>query len=173
MLSKLITDADFAGGDPMYLGHVERHAARGVLLSDEKKVALLYAKRLYCYKLPGGGIKKYEPETDALKRELLEETGYSCRIIRKLGFVEEHKLKRNYMQRSTAFLAETVGERQEPHYTSAERRIGLELHWLEFEEAMELMRRALNCTGDYGKQFLLARDLAILEYAYNHMDGAE
>ncbi len=170
MLSKIITDSDFFGGDPMYLGRVERYASRGVLISDTGKVGLLYAKRLYCYKLPGGGIRRGEAEREALRRELLEETGYRCRVLQKLGTVEEHKIRRSYMQISAAFTARAEGEPGEPKFTSAERRIGFELRWLELEDAVQLMKKEFSATNDYGKKFLLARDLAILEYAYEHFD---
>ncbi len=170
MLSKIITDADFFGGDPMYLGRIERYASRGVLISDRNEVALLYAKRLYCYKLPGGGVRRGESAEDALHRELLEETGCKCNILRKLGTVEEHKIRRSYMQLSTAFIARVVGDPEEPRYTSAERRIGLELRWISMDEAVEIMRREYRSIDEYGKKFLIARDLAILEYAYSHFD---
>ena len=41
------------------------------------------------YSLPGGGQNKYESMYDALKRECLEETGYSISNIKFLGICEE------------------------------------------------------------------------------------
>ena len=60
------------------LTYFRRKAARGIIFKDGK--LLMIKSDMYGeYKFPGGGILKYEPPIDGLKRELLEETG--MRII--------------------------------------------------------------------------------------------
>lgn len=53
---------------------IERHAARGIVISGED-ILLLYTKRYHDYSLPGGGIDEGEDEIEGLIRELKEETG--------------------------------------------------------------------------------------------------
>ena len=53
---------------------IERHAARGIILSGED-ILLLFTERYHDYSLPGGGIDDGEDEIAGLIRELQEETG--------------------------------------------------------------------------------------------------
>lgn len=53
-----------------------RPSARAIIIRDEK-VLLIYSKKYDFYKFPGGGIETGEENTDALIREVMEETGYS------------------------------------------------------------------------------------------------
>jgi 8-oxo-dGTP pyrophosphatase MutT (NUDIX family) len=67
-----------------------REAVRAVILFQDK-ILLLQTKK-GDYKFPGGGVEKNENHTDALKRELKEETGYTnCVVKEKIGeAVERH-----------------------------------------------------------------------------------
>ncbi len=170
MLEKIITDADFEGGKRLFLTHIDRRASRGVLLSSDGRVALMYTRRLHFFKLPGGGVKRGESDEQALHREILEETGYKCRVIQKLGTVEEHKVKRGYRQISSAYVAQAVGQRREPKLTSSERRMDIELRWYEPAEALAVLERELANARDYGMKFLSTRDCAILRYAYENCE---
>lgn len=65
-----------------------RNSARGIIYKDGK-VLLIHSKTKGYYKFPGGGIEKGESNTDALIREVREETGYSVKpeSIEEYGFV--------------------------------------------------------------------------------------
>ena len=54
---------------------IRRRAARAVIRKDESVLMILTNKG--DYKFPGGGFKDNETAAQCLKRELLEETGYS------------------------------------------------------------------------------------------------
>jgi len=66
---QLIRDAYQDG----YEAHTRR-AVRGVIMYNDK--LLLVRSSIGDYKFPGGGVKKYEDDYIALKREITEETGY-------------------------------------------------------------------------------------------------
>ncbi len=51
-----------------------RPSARGIIIKDGL-LAMIYSKKYDYYKFPGGGIDKGEEKEEALKREVLEETG--------------------------------------------------------------------------------------------------
>lgn len=58
----------------------------GVLFSkDQKKVVLIKRRDVPVWVLPGGGIEKNETIEEAVIREVLEETGFSVRIQKKVG----------------------------------------------------------------------------------------
>ena len=73
-----------------------RIVSRGFLLDEDLKIALIHIKgtdefgeRDY-YETPGGGVNDNESLTDAVKREVLEETGYSSSIISEIGYVIDY-----------------------------------------------------------------------------------
>lgn len=58
-------------------------AAFGIVLSqDKRKILLVKRKDVPIWVLPGGGIDRGESPEDAALREVLEETGAHCRIVR-------------------------------------------------------------------------------------------
>ncbi|QHJ72108.1 NUDIX domain-containing protein [Planococcus halotolerans] len=70
---------------------IHRTAVRAIIIEEEK--ILMVRSRLGYYKLPGGGVEKGESLTEALVREVAEETGYiNCGIKEELGIVSEHRL---------------------------------------------------------------------------------
>lgn len=66
-----------------------RHSVRAIIL-DGEEILLLYTARYDDYSLPGGGVDADESISDALIREVEEETGANnIRIISELGLYEE------------------------------------------------------------------------------------
>jgi 8-oxo-dGTP pyrophosphatase MutT (NUDIX family) len=75
-----------------------RHAARAVVIDENKNVALLPVSKGNYYKLPGGGIDKGESIIDAVKRECIEEIGCEIDIVEELGEIFEYRPKINFKQ---------------------------------------------------------------------------
>lgn len=68
----------------------ERIAVRGVIFKENQ--ILLVQSNKGDYKFPGGGVKKNESLTEALIREVREETGYThCLVKGKIGTVIERR----------------------------------------------------------------------------------
>jgi len=91
------------------------------------------------YDLPGGGQKQYEPLEDAVVREVMEETGYPCRIVRFCALAEEihtspdvREKYPDYAHRMLhIFLVEITGEKTAP----TEYDWGMEKsQWLTFDQ---------------------------------------
>ncbi|MBO4422338.1 MAG: NUDIX domain-containing protein [Clostridia bacterium] len=170
MLKKIITDSDFYDCETEYLSTVNRYAAKAVFINEQGKVALMYMSRINCYKLPGGGIEKGETETEALMRELREETGRGSIIACKIGEVTEHKNRKHYCQHTSAFIAYTNGERYKCSFSQSERRLGFRPCFFDPAEAVEILQYGLDTTEEYGKRFIFCRDLSILKYAVRMKD---
>jgi 8-oxo-dGTP pyrophosphatase MutT (NUDIX family) len=65
---------------------IERDAVRAVIVRDGK-ILLIYSNLGY-YKFPGGGVEGNETDSEALLREITEETGYvNCTVQGPLGMV--------------------------------------------------------------------------------------
>ncbi|MBP5209133.1 MAG: NUDIX domain-containing protein [Clostridia bacterium] len=165
MLNKVITDSDFYDCVTEYLPVVNRYASKAVFIDERGRVALMYMSRIDCYKLPGGGIEKGETEAEALVRELREETGRGSNVVCKIGEVTEHKNRKNYCQKTAAFIAYATQERFRPALSPSEQRLGFKLRFMNPQTAMQILQDALDTTDEYGKKFMFSRDLSILRYA--------
>ncbi len=62
---------------------LERISVYGVILNDEKRILVLNVRGKY--HLPGGGIDEGEDEGQALRREVLEETGFEISDLKLIG----------------------------------------------------------------------------------------
>ncbi len=59
-----------------------RSAARGLVIKDGKVLLnkVVHSSGETMYTLPGGGQNQYEPLTEAVAREVLEESGYEVKV---------------------------------------------------------------------------------------------
>ncbi len=137
-----------------------RNAARGVVIDESNKIALLHVSKENYYKLPGGGIEDKEDHIDAFKRECLEEIGCEVEIIKDLGLIVEYRKIFGLKQTSYCYLAKLKGSKGSPEFTESETKKGFKEVWLTLEEAKgALEREALSFEG---KAYIVPRDIAIL-----------
>lgn len=72
------------------LKNIDRIAVRGIIINENNELLMIYSKKNGDYKFPGGGLKDFESDYDALKRELLEELGVDLiEIIEEYGSIYE------------------------------------------------------------------------------------
>lgn len=146
-----------------------RIAVRAVLLNEKNQIALMHIAKFDAYKLPGGGVDDEENLEKAFKREVLEETGYSCEITSELGFVVEERGKRNdrvnfdldeMIQVSFCYLAKSL-EFVGIDLTEEEAEKGFELVWIDsVDKAIELIKKSYKDIED--AKFMCLRDDSIL-----------
>lgn len=66
-----------------------REAVRGIII-ENGKILLIYSEKTKDYKLPGGGVEKYETYTEALIREVKEEAGLEVKVEKEVLRVMEY-----------------------------------------------------------------------------------
>jgi 8-oxo-dGTP diphosphatase len=71
----------------------EVQAAGGVVVADDGRVVLVHRPRYDDWTLPKGKLDGGESFEDAALREVEEETGLRCRLVRELPFVEYQDAK--------------------------------------------------------------------------------
>ena len=69
----------------------------------------MYSKKFNLYSFPGGGVEDNETPQEAVLREIYEETGYKCRILKALGYIEENRGQLDYSQISYYYILCTIG----------------------------------------------------------------
>ncbi|MFB9279949.1 NUDIX hydrolase [Cohnella cellulosilytica] len=152
------------------MNEVSRHASRGVLINDDGQVAMMRMAAANLYKLPGGGLEKDEDKEEAFIREIREETGYSAVIIHAIGYIDEHKVKNQFMQRSYCYIAKATSRQGDVALTEDELQLGMLAEWMSLEEATVQLQELLRYCKDYSTKFMLLRDLTILELAAQWLD---
>lgn len=172
MLKAVITDADFYGGEPKLLTDISRYGSRGIILNENNMSGMILMSANGFYKLPGGSIDLGERESDAFVREVLEETGFKCKIIATLGTVEEHKNKTGYSHFSYAFIGRIEGEKNDLSAPS-DKLLDLSLSWMSLEDAAAVMTKSLEMCNEYKMKFMLKRDKMILDYAIEMINKGE
>ena len=117
--------------------YINRPGAYAVIVSHDRQIAVIEADNGYY--LPGGGIDPDETPIEALKRELLEETGYQVNVMAELGtaleYIHASREGKYYQIRSSFFLVE-LGSRTG---TGMER--DHRLIWISLEQASRLLVR--------------------------------
>ncbi|MBE0486143.1 NUDIX domain-containing protein [Marinobacter sp.] len=127
---------------------LRRHAARGIVLREEK-ILLLFTERYNDFSLPGGGIDEGEDITIALARELEEETGArDVRVKQHYGFIEEYRphWKPEYdlmHMTSHFFVCDVAAKLAEVRMESYEIANGMKPVWVSVDEAMQHNRQVM------------------------------
>lgn len=85
-----------------------RKSVRGVILDNDKNIALIYSQKLDYHTLPGGGIEPGETPQQAIIRECREETGCTVNIIQTLGIVREIRAKHKKVGEIVGYVLEAV-----------------------------------------------------------------
>lgn len=138
-----------------------RKSARAVLLNSDGKMATQYLEKYTFHKLPGGGVDDGESLEEALRREVLEEVGCNCKILRPVGLVIEYRNKYKLLHISYCYVAEVVGVVGQPELEEGEVEEGQVTLWLTPEDALAKMKT--DVPGKYEGNFILRREVSFLE----------
>jgi len=138
-----------------------RKSARAILLNAEGNIATQYLKTYTFHKLPGGGIDPGESLEEALKREVAEEVGCDCEIVRPVGMIIEYRNKYSMLHISVCFVAKVVGEIGEPKLEKGEIEEGQTTLWLPPEEVLVKMKK--DEPKKFEGYFILKRETTFLE----------
>lgn len=112
------------------LKYRDRPGAYGIAFDGQGRAAVVYCERKG-YFLLGGGMEPGEDETDCVRREALEETGYAVTVGEKVCVGEEYTTDSKgepFHPIGHVYLAELGGKTSEPAETDHH------LTWLPVEE---------------------------------------
>ncbi|MUT66765.1 NUDIX hydrolase [Paenibacillus sp. NEAU-GSW1] len=129
-LIRNITESDLYGGEARFMDEVSRDASRGILLNEQGQIAIMKLSATHLYKLPGGGIEDGEKAEVAFLREIKEETGYDAVIKLYLGYIDEHKVKNRFLQRSHCYIAVVASVQGTIDLTEEELVLGMQMEWM-------------------------------------------
>lgn len=133
LLKRITYKETFSNNEKQY------KSVRVVLLDNKNLVALLYIGKINFHTLPGGTIEEGETPEQAAIREILEETGCDCKIIKPLGIIEENSKTFAWNGVNTCFLAGIKGEKGLQSLTQAEMDDETQVRWFNLKEALQIV----------------------------------
>lgn len=148
--------------------HFKRPSARGIIFTEDKKIALVYSERDKYYKFPGGGICEKEDKIEALIREVKEEVGLSVlpNSIKEFGSVL--RLQKSTTEEATVFEQESfyyfcqvedkIGEQRLDNYESE---AGFVLRFIHLSEAIRVNSEFKS--EDFFEQIMIEREKKVME----------
>ena len=128
-----------------YIDHT-RIIARAILLNDKNEVCLLkiegvddFGNRNY-YETPGGGVNDGENLYEGVLREVEEETGFKCEVIKELGYVKDYYNLIHRENLSYYFLLRFVSK-GDTHLEFYEQEMFKGVCWFKLDDAIEVMNQ--------------------------------
>ena len=158
-----LSDATLGLGEAEQLGteYQLRKGARVILENENGEIALQHLQNYKFYKLPGGGVDAGETVEDALVREVQEEVGCTCVIIRPVGVVIEYRAKYKLLHISYCYTARVTSPIAEPAFEEAEIKAGQTNIWVTPQEVLDLVKNGERT--NYESHFNIPREMAFLE----------
>lgn len=130
-------DSKVGSKDIMY-----RKAVRALILKDGK-ILLVHSEKANEFKFPGGGIEQNESKQEALKREVLEETGHKIISVNEgLGYTDQiyndiYDGNKYFYQRSFYYFCEVDDEYTGMSLKEYEIALKYIPKWVTIEEAIK------------------------------------
>ena len=170
MLIAIIRNEDIGFENKPFEARDTRYASRAIVKNSKGEIAIFNKRLKNEYKLPGGGIEENEDKIEALKREILEETGCTIEVLQFLGITIEEKSNTNFKQISYIYECKVLENTNTLHLTTKEKEEDSHLLWVTPTKAYNLVK---DCFKDlkgskyddlYKSLFMVKRDEKILEY---------
>jgi ADP-ribose pyrophosphatase YjhB (NUDIX family) len=136
--------------------HLTPRVGARAILKVKDQYCLIYNKHWNLYTLPGGGVEEGETYIEALKREVLEETGFTIKNIQKTVVLKEHF--EDSIWHHHFFYCEADGNQKAPALTQEEIKAGMTTVFKPFEEVLECFldhqTDHLHSSAIYNREFI-------------------
>jgi ADP-ribose pyrophosphatase YjhB (NUDIX family) len=122
-----------------------RKKVRGLIYKNKNTLVCIEENSYgikHLLKLPGGSIEKNESNIKAIKREILEETGYEIDNIKCIGFIEN--VRKEYVIHIIYYVAKTKGKKKKIKLTEEELEVGTNPIEIDAETALKRIKSEYN-----------------------------
>ena len=149
-----------------------KFSVRNIVLNEKGEIALVKSFKYGYTQIPGGGLDTGETIEEALRRETIEEIGYTVEIVKPLGYFHESRessLNKHSWTTAVSFVylskaLENVGT----NYMEDEIAEGFAPIWVSLDKAIKAkedeFQKLLDDKSSYSGTFSSYRDLSILKF---------
>lgn len=163
-LLKLLNDDNIPEEELKNYKH--RNAVRIIIYDEKNQIAVVHARINEYYELPGGGVEQDETLKEGAVREAKEEAGCDVRITERIGIIKEYLLDKKLINETFCFKAIVVGNKYQLKLNQDEIDEGMDIIWVDIEEAVRLINTNRNESKFATPQqikYTKVRDLTFLE----------
>lgn len=118
------------------IGNVPHKTGCRAVIESDGKYLVVRLKKWDITTFPGGGLEENETLEECCIREVMEETGISCKIIQRKVSITEYFL--DSIWTNIYFSCEYIEDTGTTHFTQEEIELGLEKSWKTIEEIMDI-----------------------------------
>ena len=164
-----ISDDDFGFNNPKPTkDNKVRFNVRCVLKNDSGEICVIKSEKYGYMQIPGGGIDDEETITDALRREIQEETGFLVMDIEPIGYVVENREDiQNHHDWNKAIsyvFSASLGKEVGTNYTEDENADDFRPIWMTLDQFISEKEELKNKESSYSGRFSDKRDLEIAKF---------
>ena len=138
------------------IGDVPHKTGCRAVIKKDDKYLVVRLKKWDITTFPGGGLEENETLEECCVREVLEETGITCKVIQRKISVTEYFL--DSIWTNVYFSCEYIKDTGETNYTQEEIDLGLEKSWKTLEELMDILENNMtlheNGPAIHSREFL-------------------
>lgn len=145
-----------------------RFEVRAIIMNPNGEICVIKSQKYDYIQLPGGGIELGETSTDAIIREIREETGYIAIDVKGLGYILDNRS--GLSGKSYAFDVKISKEREDTNYTKREQGEDFKTVWLTRKKIIQILQaenEKLKTLPEeqksYNGAFAAKRDLILVE----------
>lgn len=167
-----ISDDDFGFNNPKPIKDDKiRFNVRCVLKNDSGEICIIKSEKYGYMQIPGGGIDDEETITDALRREVQEETGFSIMGIKPIGYVvekrEDIQNHHDWNKAISYVFSASLGKEVGTNYTEDENADDFRPIWMTLDQFISEKEELKNKESSYSGRFSDKRDLEIAKFFKN------
>lgn len=150
-----------------------RPSVRGIIISNDNLISLIYSQKYHFYKLPGGGIEEGESHLETLIREVDEETGLTVIPDSVQEFGEALRIQKSstlkdtiFVQQNFYYICQTTDQIHSQHLDQDEQEADFILKTVSLDEAITTNQAFIaSCQGTPTecKEEMVIRECRILE----------
>ena len=150
-----------------------RPSVRGIIISNDNLISLIYSQKYHFYKLPGGGIEEGESHLETLIREVDEETGLTVIPDSVQEFGEALRIQKSstlkdtiFVQQNFYYICQTTNQIHPQHLDQDEQEADFILKTVSLDEAIATNQAFIanyQGTPTECKEEMVIRECRILE----------